>query len=479
MVQLQKMAWGSALEKGAIEQGLEVFHSQQPGVRVEYLHQPDAYDDKLQALLAAGTAPDVFKVDGNLYADYIVAGALQDVTDRLKRDSLLGRPDYFIQPFEQERSTYKGKWYGIGSTAQERVLFYNTEVLKQAGVTPPPVDPEKAWGWSEFQQFARRLTVRPGDLADRLGAHWPTGEYGPAVVSNGGKILDPQTLRFALDRPEAVEAIQRVADLTLKDRVSATPAEQQGGTDLQRLASGKYAMWVSGNWQLLDLAPLGFAYGAGVLPRLKRPATDDDLLRHLCGTGHQEAGRRLAALPLPQHGRLPAAPGAERASGIPAIPRLLSAAGVKRWLDPKVHPEGYERLVTEYMVKYGYADIPAVGIRKASVVLNEGLAQVWTGSAAADVLKDTVAQGEQGAGRRASPGGQVSAPRQEAAAERTLETADGPVASAPAAPRIFRARLFGPPEVAGASYVGPTARAGRRRTCRGRGPGRRPTGRWR
>jgi hypothetical protein len=39
-----------------------------------------------------------------------------------------------------------------------------------------------------------------------------------------------------------VEAVQRVADLTLKDRVAATPAEQQGGTDLQRLASGKYAM---------------------------------------------------------------------------------------------------------------------------------------------------------------------------------------------------------------------------------------------
>ena len=38
-------------------------------------------------------------------------------------------------------------------------------------------------------------------------------------------------------------------------------------------------------------------------------------------------------------------------------------------------------------------DIPAVGIRKASVVLNEGLAQVWSGQVAAqDVLKDTVAR---------------------------------------------------------------------------------------
>src|SRR5688500_9336605 len=83
IVRLQKMAWGSALEKEAIEKGIELFHSQQPKVRVEYLHQPDAYDDKLQALIAAGTAPDVFKVGGALYADYIVVGALLDITDRI------------------------------------------------------------------------------------------------------------------------------------------------------------------------------------------------------------------------------------------------------------------------------------------------------------------------------------------------------------------------------------------------------------
>jgi multiple sugar transport system substrate-binding protein len=392
VVQLQKMAWGSPLEKGAIEQGLELFHAQQTGVRVEYLHQPDAYDDKLQALLAAGTAPDVFKVDGNLYADYIVAGALQDITDRLKRDALLGRPDYFIQPFEQERSTYRGKWYGIGSTAQERVLFYNTEVLKQAGVPPPPVDPEKAWGWSEFLQLARRLTVRQGDVADRFGAHWPTAEYGPAVVSNGGKLLDPRTLRFALDQPEAAEAIQRVADLTLRDRVAATAAEQQGGTDLQRLASGRYAMWVSGNWQLLDLAPLGFAYGAGTLPKLKRPATTMSSSFTSVGreTKHPDAAWLLFRFLNTDDYQLPLV---QKGLWNPSHTSLLSAAGTKRWLDPKVHPDGYERLVTEFMVKYGYAAIPAVGIRKASVVLNEGLAQVWSGQAAAqDVLKDTVAR---------------------------------------------------------------------------------------
>jgi multiple sugar transport system substrate-binding protein len=384
------MAWGSPLEKEAIEQGLALFQQQQPRVQVEYLHQPDAYDDKLQALLAAGTAPDVFKVTGSLYADYAVAGALQDVTDRLKRDALLGKPDYFIQPFEQQRSTYKGKWYGIGSTAQEQLLYYNVEVLKGAGVAPPPVDSAQAWSWTDFQQYARRLTVRQGDQAERLGAHYPTGTYGVAVVSNGGRIIDPQTLRYALDGPEAVEAIQKVADLTLKDRVSATAAEQQGGTDLQHLASGKYAMFVSGNWQLLDLAPLGFKYGAGVLPRLKRPATTmtSSTTSVWKATKKPEAAWQLFRFLNTDDYQLPLV---KKGLWNPSHSSLLTPSGIKRWLDPNVHPEGYERLVTEFMVKYGYADIPVVGIRQASAVLADGLTQVWAGKAAADaVLKDTV-----------------------------------------------------------------------------------------
>lgn len=390
VVHLQKMAWGSALEREAIEKGLALFMEQQPRIKVEYLHQPDNYDDKLQALLAAGTAPDVFKVAGNLYADYIVAGALMDITDRIKKDALLGKADYFVQPFEQERSTYKGKWYGIGSTAQEQVLYYNVEVLKQAGVAPPPVDPEKAWAWADFQQYARRLTVRPGDAADRLGAHYPTGTYGVAVVANGGKIIDPKTLRYALDQPEAIDAIQKVADLTLKDRVSATAAEQQGGTDLQRLATGKYAMWVSGNWNLLDLAPLGFKYGAGVLPKLKRPATTmTSSTTSIWKDGKKtEASWQLFHFLNSDDYQLPLV---RKGLWNPSHTTLFTSSGIKRWFDPAVHPEGYERLVTEFMVKYGYADIPTVGIRMASTVLNEALGQVWSGKATAgDVLKDAV-----------------------------------------------------------------------------------------
>src|SRR5205823_3771837 len=110
-VKLTKMAWGSALEKQNIEDGLKAFEKQTPGVTVEYIHTPTDYDAKLQTMLAGGTAPDVFKTPQPNYPDYVKKGALMDVTDRIKADPVLGKPDYFIQPFETDRSAIQGKWY--------------------------------------------------------------------------------------------------------------------------------------------------------------------------------------------------------------------------------------------------------------------------------------------------------------------------------------------------------------------------------
>ena len=121
VVNLRMMAWGSPLEKANIETGLAAFMAENPGITVEYIHTPDRYDEILQTMIAGDTAPDVFKV-GNPYTDLAVRGALMDITDQVKSDPVLGAPDYFF-PFEEERSTLDGKWYGIGSTFQWRMLY--------------------------------------------------------------------------------------------------------------------------------------------------------------------------------------------------------------------------------------------------------------------------------------------------------------------------------------------------------------------
>src|SRR5690606_31125488 len=121
---------------------------------------PERYAEKLQTMLAAGDAPDVYKV-GNYYPDIAVRNALMDITDLVSNDPLFGSGDYFF-PIEPERSMVDGKGYAIGSTLQWRLIFYHKPALEAAGVTPPSTSPDEAWTCDEFLSAATALTVDAG-----------------------------------------------------------------------------------------------------------------------------------------------------------------------------------------------------------------------------------------------------------------------------------------------------------------------------
>ena len=392
-VKLRKMAWGSALEKENIEKGLAAFEQQNPNIKVEYIHVPQDYDAKLQTMLAAGDAPDVFKVGDGPYADYIQKGALLDIGDLVAGDSVLGKPDYFIMPWEKERSSYQGKWYGIGSCAQFYCLYCNLDLLEKAKVDPPSVDAEKAWTWDQFVEVGRKLTVdqsgkHPGESGfdvtkvAQWGLYYPTatGNIYCNVHSNGGKFMDPATLRYTLDTPQAIEAIQAVADLALKHQVAPKAAflGELGMNAWQMLASGKVGIIMDGNWALQDIAKMNFRFTAGVLPKMKVPATTMrssitgvskstktvkeswELFRYLNLDDYQ-VGLVKVGLWGPSH------------------KSLLTPEGVKRWLTTGVHSPKWEQMETEYKVKYGFFFPNVVGNFKANTVLTQGLDPIWIG----------------------------------------------------------------------------------------------------
>ena len=148
-VTISMMGWGSILEKENVQKGLDLFQSQNPNIKVNWLHTPnDEYPTKLQTMMAGGTPPDVFW--GSNMADYVSRGVVMDITDRVKSDPVIGKADYFIEPAEQNRAIINGKWYGIGSCWVVHHLYYNADILQKAGVEPPPTDPAKAWTWDQF-----------------------------------------------------------------------------------------------------------------------------------------------------------------------------------------------------------------------------------------------------------------------------------------------------------------------------------------
>ena len=397
-VSISMLGWGSPLEKENVEKGLQLFQERNPGITVEWLHTPQDYATKLQTMLAGGTPPDVFWANNLL--DYVARDVVLDITSYLQADPVLSKPDYFIQPQEQQRTTYNDKWYGIGSCWVLPHLYYNADLLAQAGVEPPSMDATKAWTWDQFVGAAQKLTLdgagkHPGDSGfdannvQQWGVSWATWSLmrDVMVYANGGEAFtDEHTTR--LNEPAAVEAIQAVADLMNKHQVAprAATTEQLGMSSQQMLASGKLAILCDGSWALQDVAKLGFKYGCGVLPKLKEPATAAQAHVHAISrdTDQPEASWKLLAfLSSDDYQRDLCKAGL----WLPSHTSLLTEEGLNTWITPDVHPEGYRQIATDYLRTYGRNYYFPAGFQEADQIITAALDPVWLGeTTVAEVL---------------------------------------------------------------------------------------------
>lgn len=404
VVEITFMGWGATEEDEGVRSAITVFQGAEPNIKVTWLHTPENYQQKMLAMVAAGTPPDTAFVDSGNYRTYCRDGLLLDITDMLKADPVVGAPGYFIEPQETERCTYKGRWYGIGSCWVAPHIYYNAEIFEEEGIEPPSNDPDEAWDWDHFLEVCRQLTVdvngrHPGDSGfdvnnvDRWAVQWPTWSIPlhAAIASNGGYWIDPSTGLLALDRPEATEALQRVADLMLVHQVMPqnTAFEALGMSNTQMLENRKLAMAVDGSWALAWITKIQAKLGTAVLPKLKQPATDMQAHLHsaFAATKHPEAAWRWLRFLATEYYQLLFL---RIGLWLPSQTALMSEEGLKKWMTLRtapgegVHPEGYELIVTEYVPKYGHVLYMPPGYPKTDAVITPALDAIWVGDKTAE-----------------------------------------------------------------------------------------------
>lgn len=284
-VTLRFTYWGSAIEREATEQMVRAFEAANPDIRVEALHfQNSEYIDQLSALFSRGTPPDVGYLFETYAPEWASQGRVLDLTDIIAADPELSArlPDTYY-------SFAPGRLLGTSTAVEIMVLFYNKALFDRAGLPYPPADPAEAWTWDEFIDAARRLTVdvdgnHPGNAAfdpNRIvtfGAAFDTSQwygYFPFIYSNDGQVVNEEGTALLLDSPEAIEAVQELADLMWVHHVMPTPEQQRSlpSRDVM-LQTSQLAMEIGGQWQLLDYASMtGVEVGLAVLPRFQKPAT--------------------------------------------------------------------------------------------------------------------------------------------------------------------------------------------------------------
>ena len=153
-VSIRLSVWGSIQEVQVLRALLRDFERQNPNIRVELLHIPDNYFQKLHLLIAGDLAPDVIMINSLNFPIYATHDAFLNLAPWLGKE----RTDFY--PAALDAFT----WHPPASVASSAsptpilgaiprdisdvVVFYNRDMFRQAGVP----EPHPGWTWAEFTE---------------------------------------------------------------------------------------------------------------------------------------------------------------------------------------------------------------------------------------------------------------------------------------------------------------------------------------
>lgn len=254
--------WGDPGELPPNDAVIEAFEAAHPDIKIEKQHAPwGSYFDRIQTQMAGGTAPDVMFL--NNIPSYASRGVLMPLDDMIAASGFdtSGYNDQLLRIF-----SYDGKVYGFPRDNDTTVLYYNKDLFDEAGVAYPTAD----WSWDDLREAAKALT-RQDDRGRTLqyGLALEKNKYPLWVYQNGGRVFDDpiRATDFLMDEPEAVEAIQFVADLINEDgSVPSFDAMQQLGSTTELFSTGRVAMVMTNAARVPTFSGADFAWDVAPLP---------------------------------------------------------------------------------------------------------------------------------------------------------------------------------------------------------------------
>lgn len=280
--------WLEANQKEAVE--FEKKHTSL-GLKLDQQNVPSGqpFLDKLTALVAGGTPPDVAEIMPWDVPQFQTKKTLLNLTPYMKRDKYdLG--DFFAAGFDQYRWTAAGKpggtsgadLWGVPRDFPTRALGYNADLFQAAGAKlPVSTWNDATWNPQAFLDAALRVTKRDGNGPNGVSVwgwngHEGLQEWMPWVFNHGGEFVSPDGRESRFDNPKTVDAFQFLADLQHKHKVAPTPQQRtaEGAMD-QAFFSGRLAMHHFGPAQLGRYRQLvqGFNFDVAVWPRTVTPGT--------------------------------------------------------------------------------------------------------------------------------------------------------------------------------------------------------------
>lgn len=234
--------WTIGREGEAIIKLLPDFERLHPDIHVRLQQLPlTAAHQKLLTAFAGGSTPDLTQLGNTWLPEMVALDALEPLQKQVDTSAVVKRDDYF--PSIWSTNIIDGALYGVPWYVDTRILFYRTDLLKQAGFAAPPQD------WTQWRKVLAALS---DPAHHRYGILLPTNEYEPLMAL---ALQPPETLLRDGGRYGNFESAgfkQALAFYVDTFRLHQAPAitNVEAGNPWTEFGRGVYASYLSGPWNI-------------------------------------------------------------------------------------------------------------------------------------------------------------------------------------------------------------------------------------
>ncbi|MBK1990745.1 sugar ABC transporter substrate-binding protein [Sphaerospermopsis aphanizomenoides BCCUSP55] len=215
---------------------ITTFESQNPSIKVKWVDVPwAAMENKILTAVSAKTPPDVVNLNPDFASQLAGRNAWLDLDAKVPSEA---RSSYL--PNIWQASTLNGKSFGIPWYLTTRLTIYNTDLLKQAGITKPPAT------YAELAQAAQQIKDKTGKYAF-FATFVPqdSGEVLESFVQMGVTLVNSEG-KAGFNTPQGKAAFQYWVDLYKQGLLPKESLTQGHRHAIDLYQSGETAFLASG-----------------------------------------------------------------------------------------------------------------------------------------------------------------------------------------------------------------------------------------
>ncbi|WP_406409468.1 extracellular solute-binding protein [Streptomyces sp. NBC_01643] len=267
-----KVYWDNLVEK---------FEKANPRINVEVaVYNWEKIDERVAEMVRRGEAPDIAQTGS--YAEYASRGLLYQTNQLL---SIPTEADFV--PELAQQGQFKYRQYGMPFAASARVLFYNKNLFKKAGIERPP----KTWDDLKRDAWALKAVGVPTPFGLPLGPQEPQVETFNWFLSGGGDYTD-ETGEIRVNSDQNVHTFEWLQGLVSEGLTNPEPDKTNRRDIFRQFVNGDVGM-LNGHPSLMEPSTAnGVDLGMTRLPGISGPSSRTpaltDWIMAFKSAGHRE-----------------------------------------------------------------------------------------------------------------------------------------------------------------------------------------------